>query len=217
LISSAGQPPPPAQLDAGDGAAEAGDAPADRRDDAGDGDPFAAACDRYCTSVMNRCIGGSAGYESRDQCLYMCAQLPAVGIYGEVADSIGCRALQAETAGPHCTLASAFGGDFCGSRCGAFCELTVALCNKGAGNVQPFDDFPSCLPVCQCDAGPGCYDFDKSAPEYSPNDRGRLNCLEHYLRKAYASPAATSEPDAAGSDRDNCPVLLLADGGPCTW
>ncbi len=219
IVAASAVPEAPAAPDGGGDAGDAADATPDRPRDAPPEAAFAISCGDYCTSIMSRCTGEEAQYESRAQCLNMCAQLPSVGVVGETADSIPCRAFQADPrpASPHCAVAGAFGGEVCASRCFAFCELTVSRCNSAAGNVQPFETVGSCLAVCQCDAGPGCYDFDRDAAEYSPAARGRLNCLEYYLRKAYASPAVSADPDAAGSDRDNCPVLLLAEGGACSW
>ena len=56
-----------------------------------------------------------------------------------------------------------------------------------------------------------CHFGGKVALQYVADKRGELD------RAWIIDSTPGARPNAAGSDRDNCPVLMLADGGPCTW
>jgi hypothetical protein len=183
----------------------ASDAPAP---DTAPPDTEALNCDNYCARVLANCTGDAAQYADLDTCKKICADLP-LGDSGDTAsNTVACRfyhagapAQQSRTF--HCPHAGPFGGDTCGTRCGAFCLLAGAQCG------QAFTDAGS------CDAACGSTFKFSNAPEAGgesptgPSTGNTLNCREYHLVQAFGS---------AGTECANIGKTPPADSGvafPC--
>lgn len=152
--------------------------------------PPGPSCENYCDLVMAACTDDNLQYASRAECLAVCALLPLGKDGAKNESSVGCRELYA--GGPaktdsvaYCAAAGPFGGNLCGDRCNAFCQLTVAACTPDAGKGGPYKSYADCQTACAqlvySDAGgegPG-----------GPQDGDTLNCRLFYLRGAVFDPS----------------------------
>ncbi len=159
------------------------------------------SCDAYCDLVTATCKGEHMQYANKAECLAVCALLP-LGQGGEKdTSSVGCRQVYADSPArtdsvKYCAAAGPFGGNLCGDRCTAFCQLTLAACAPDAGK-PPFKSNADCQAACAelpfTDAGGEGLD--------GPVDGNTLNCRLYHLRTAI-------------KDANYC-VNLAPDSGMC--
>lgn len=147
-------------------------------------DTEAITCDNYCARVLKNCTGDAAQYADLGTCKKICQAL-TLGDGGDTSgNTVACRMYHAgapalKAPGFHCAHAGPFGGDTCGTRCGAFCLLAGAQC-------------PQAFTTPSCDAACGsAFAFSPSAGETptSPTTGNTLNCREYHLIQAYGSPS----------------------------
>lgn len=154
-------------------------------------------CEKYCTSVTANCTGANEQYGSMEECTMFCRALPLNESgrgSGDVssASSVACRQYWADSPAKtnpdaYCLAAGPFGGNACGDRCTAFCDIVLAACSPDAGNA-PFADQPSCATAC---AGFTYRDAGTDGGGEGPNgpDAGdSLNCRLFQLREAVMHP-----------------------------
>lgn len=158
--------------------------------DAGGGPP-APSCASYCDLVMATCKDENVQYGSRAECLAVCALLPLGKGADKDESTVGCRELYA--GGPaktdsvtYCNAAGPFGGNLCGDRCNAFCQLTVAACAPDAGKSSPYKSFADCQTAC----AQLVYSEDGGEGPDGPTQGDTLNCRLYYLRGAVSDPSA---------------------------
>ena len=146
-------------------------------------DTEAITCDNYCARVMANCTGDAAQYADIATCKRLCADLP-LGDAGDTGgDTVACRMYHAgapamQSASFHCPHAGPFGGEVCGTRCGAFCLLAGSAC-------------PTEYDAGACDAACGTkFRFAPDAGESpaGPTSGNTLNCREYHLVAAFGDP-----------------------------
>jgi hypothetical protein len=146
------------------------------------------SCGKYCDLVMASCADAAAQYASRNECLEICARLPA-GDAGDIeSNTIACRQYYAGSpartnAGGYCLAAGPFGGGVCGDRCTAFCGLALGACAPEAG-AAPYESYPDCQTAC---AGYTYRDGGVDGggePPSGPTTGDGLNCRLFQLRRA---------------------------------
>lgn len=156
-----------------------------------------ANCSTYCNDVTTHCTGANAQYGSYDDCLRFCAHLPLDADPGtdtpaKAAPTVACRQYWAESPaqtdpGRYCLAAGPFGGNACGDRCTAFCDVVLDTCTPDAGPV-PYPSKPECASACANftyhDAGT---DGGGEGPA-GPDGGDSLNCRLFYLRAATLDP-----------------------------
>ena len=175
--------------------------------DAGTGPP--PSCEKYCDLVMASCSGDNAQYASTEECLGFCTHLPLVQPTREAeekaAASVACRQYWAD--GPartspeiYCLAAGPFGGNACGDRCTAFCDVVLSACSPDGG-VKAYASQPECASACAGfsyrDAGTDGGGEGPSGPEQGDS----LNCRLYWLRAATMAPEKCS---ALGPQDDVC-------------
>lgn len=116
--------------------------------DPGDGEP---SCDDFCTLETTVCAGANAVYESKAQCMAVCALLDKGKNSDTTQNTVGCRKYHSYNAvsGPssHCPHTAATGDGHCGSSCDAYCPLLETACPA---------EFQSTFPGGQSDCATEC-------------------------------------------------------------
>jgi hypothetical protein len=156
-------------------------------------------CDKYCELVTANCTGANAQYASVEECAKFCEKLPltaktrtGAGPDEKDAPSVACRQYWADSPsktspGEFCLAAGPFGGNTCGDRCTAFCDVVLSACSPDAGNA-PYADRGDCASACASfayrDAGT---DGGGEGPT-GPNTGDSLNCRLWQLRAAVMHP-----------------------------
>jgi len=150
------------------------------------------SCEKYCDLVMHNCTGDDAQYDSIEDCRAFCAHLPLAQPTREAeekaAASVACRQYWAD--GPartspkaYCLAAGPFGGNTCGDRCTAFCNVVLSACSPDGG-VTAYASQPECATACADftyrDRGA---DGGGEGPN-GPSDGDSLNCRLYWLREA---------------------------------
>lgn len=149
-------------------------------------------CEKYCDLVMQNCTGDDAQYASTEDCRAFCAHLPLTQPTREAeekaAASVACRQYWAD--GPartspktYCLAAGPFGGNTCGDRCTAFCNVVLSACSPDGG-VTAYASQPECATAC---ANFSYRDGGGEGPD-GPSEGDSLNCRLHWLRAATKSP-----------------------------
>lgn len=170
------------------------------------GAPPPPSCGKYCDLVMSSCTGDNVQYASNDECLAFCAHLPQTGD-GEPkqAPSLSCRQYWADSPAhtnpaAYCLAAGPFGGNVCGDRCKAFCDVLLSACSPDGG-TPIYGSASECATACASfsyrDAG---IDGGGEGPQ-GPASGDTLNC------RLFALRAATKNPEKC--------ALLHPDGGAC--
>src|SRR5262249_37946282 len=121
--------------------------------DAGAGPP--PTCARYCDLVTANCTQDQAQYASHEDCLAFCKHLPLqqpARDSADHADSVECRQYWADTPArtdpkEFCLAAGPFGGNVCGYRCTAFCDVVLSACAPDGGD-RVFDTTATCASAC---------------------------------------------------------------------
>lgn len=170
------------------------------------------SCEKYCGLVMNNCTGDNAQYASIDECLAFCAHLTPVQASrdGEEkhAASVACRQYWADSPArtnpsSYCLAAGPFGGNVCGDRCTAFCDVVLAACAPNDG-VLAYGSQPECASACANfsyrDAGA---DGGGEGPT-GPKTGNTLNCRLYHLRSAVKNvqDCALLHPDGGVCEQD---------------
>ena len=114
--------------------------------------PMPTLCDNYCDAVMMNCTDDNAQFESRDECMTFCADLPE-GTEGDTAgDSASCRLYHAgdpasEDPATHCPHAGVDGGGVCVdiTLCDTYCDTIMMNCVDD--NAQ-FESRDACMTFC---------------------------------------------------------------------
>ncbi|WP_437280836.1 hypothetical protein WME90_09860 [Sorangium sp. So ce375] len=174
-----------------------------------DPDGTAPSCEDFCQVVMTSCTGDLAVYESRDQCLSVCAALPPGGAEDRTENTVGCRKYHAYSAmlaptnhcphtGPggdgHCGVAEP-GSDVTGN-CVSYCTLFEAACKETLG--EAYDGWgAACQGECSTMAGAAT---DSGYSVASAEGGDTVSCWLLHVSRAFENP-------------DEC--LALAEGTAC--
>lgn len=161
-----------------------------------------ADCTIYCDLVTQNCTGANAQYTSKEECLQFCSYLPltaktrtGAGPDEKGAPSVACRQYFAggpatTNPGSECLKAGPFGGNACGDRCTAFCDVVLSACSPDAGDNAPYADRGECVNACAGfsyrDAGSDGGGEGPNGPEHGDS----LNCRLWQLRKAVMNPTS---------------------------
>ena len=156
------------------------------------------SCSTYCNLVMDACTGANAQYRSRTECIRFCA-LFETGTASETdTNTLGCRQYYAGTpsksnADSYCNAAGPYGGNVCGDRCTAFCQMVTTVCSVEAGappNDVPYPSYPDCQTACSgiayTDGGTADGGYDGS-DAFGPESGDTLNCRLFHFREAVVS------------------------------
>jgi hypothetical protein len=166
------------------------------------------SCTKYCDLVMTNCTGDNLQYLTYSDCLAFCDHLPleqaARDPVEKEAASVACRQYWADSPArtdpkAYCLSAGPFGGNTCGDRCTAYCDVVLDACSTT--DLPPYPSRPECASACANfsyrDAGADGGGEGPTGPETGDT----LNCRLFRLR------AATKNPAACGQ--------LRPDGGYC--
>lgn len=158
------------------------------------------SCEKYCELVTTNCTGETAQYGSKAECLAFCVHVPLIQPKREAeekeAASVACRQYWADTPArtnpkTYCLAAGPFGGNACGDRCTAFCDVVLSACSPDGG-VAAYESQPECASAC---AGfnylDGGTDGGGEGPE-GPASGDTLNCRLYWLRAATTNPQKCS-------------------------
>lgn len=168
-------------------------------------DPPPDICATYCIEMTKACTGANRQYRSEEECRSACALLPP-GTPDDVGlNTVGCRLKQARAA--QCVAAGPYGGETCGSRCEAYCDIVEKNCiaKLGAPNA-PYASKSDCLESCGRD-----YTFDPAVgegPDIPFLAGDNLNCREHHLILAISDPSGH-----CGHAGPKSPTCFTADAG----
>jgi len=169
------------------------------------------SCDKYCSLVMANCTGANEQYASMDECLAFCGHLPLTqpsrSADEKEAASVACRQYWADSparTSPDkvCLAAGPFGGNVCGDRCTAFCEVVLDTCTPSNGGTPAYSTLPECASDCANfsyrDAG---VDGGGEGPS-NPGSNDTLNCRLFQLRAAVLTPSkcSTLHPDGGACE-----------------
>lgn len=169
-----------------------------------------ANCETYCDLVTANCTGGNAQYASKQECTDFCSNLPltvktrtGAGPDEKEAPSVACRQYWADSwartnPNAYCLAAGPFGGNVCGDRCTAFCDVVLNACSPDAGSNAPYADRGECANACAAflyrDAGTDGGGETPSGPQKGDS----LNCRLWQLR------TAVMHPESCGSVQSQC-------------
>lgn len=160
------------------------------------------SCDKYCSLVMESCTEANAQYASSEECLAFCEHIPAepqstpTALRGSA--SLACRQYWADTPAQtnprsSCLAAGPFGGNVCGDRCTAFCDVLLDACEPGGPNevyASQSDCASACAGFTYLDAGTDGGGEGTGGPDAGDS----LNCRLFHLR-------------AAAVDAEKCEIL----------
>ena len=183
--------------------------PAEAGDAISDPTSGSESCGKYCTLVMSNCAGEQAQYASTDECLAFCTHLPpdtappTTTSTSRSAPSLACRQYWADSPAhtdprSSCLAAGPFGGNVCGDRCTAFCDVLLDTCAPATAN-EVYGDQPDCASACAgftyVDEG---LDGGGEAPG-GPDAGDSLNCRLYHLRGVTLDPARCADLRAGGA------------------
>jgi hypothetical protein len=134
------------------------------------------SCGNVCDALIAFCFSGDSQYTSRDACMAQCMGLP-LGATTDMADTVGCRQENAQSARaiaePGCNAGGPFGGGVCGDRCADYCRIVVATCS---GTHVVYASTSACMAECG-----SAYKFDNDAGAEYTTSGNTLNCREGLL------------------------------------
>lgn len=163
-----------------------------------DGEP---TCEEYCQTVSANCQGDDAVYDSDDECLAACAELP-VGEFSDVSENtVGCRLYHAKASsqdsGTHCDHASPSGVGVCGAydddedktgSCESYCTLYRVGCDTEF--AEEFTDTDDCISSCVQEFDDrGARDGGNYSTKTAPGE-DTLQCRTYYSVKALGGAEA---------------------------
>jgi hypothetical protein len=173
----------------------------------------AANCSKYCSLVMKNCTGPNAQYATFEECEAFCSHLPLNQPSREAdekeAASVACRQYWADSPSitnpaQFCLAAGPYGGNACGDRCTAFCDVLLDTCTPDGG-TPAYASGPDCAYACANftyrDAGT---DGGGEGPG-NPGTADSLNCRLYQLRQVVKNPqkCMTLHPDGGLCETDN--------------
>ncbi|WP_437745287.1 hypothetical protein WMF39_09865 [Sorangium sp. So ce1504] len=175
----------------------------------GDPEGTEPSCEDFCQVVMTSCTGDLAVYESRAQCLAVCAALPPGATEDRTENTVGCRKYHAYSAmlapTTHCPHAGPGGDGHCGveepgsgttGNCVSYCTLFEAACKEALG--EAYDGWgAACQDECSTMTG-AAHDSHYSVASAEGGDT--VSCRLLHVSRAFENP-------------DEC--LALADGTAC--
>ena len=180
--------------------------PAEGGDALADPTAVSGSCTTYCALVMTNCTGDDAQYASADECIDFCGHLrpdSASTTTARSSPSVACRQYWADSPArtnpkSSCLAAGPFGGNVCGDRCTAFCDVLLDTCASQTADAV-YGDQPECANACASftylDAGT---DGGGEAPS-GPNGGDSLNCRLYHLREATVNPTRCADLRDAGT------------------
>lgn len=162
----------------------------------------APSCSKYCELVMTNCVESAAQYASTDECLAFCEHLPLVEpsrrTDEKTSASVACRQYWADAPArtspeAYCLAAGPFGGNTCGDRCTAYCDVASSACSADGGTAAGgYESREQCRDACGGfflrDAGS---DGGGESPE-GPTTGDTFNCRLYWLRAATLDPTKCS-------------------------
>jgi hypothetical protein len=150
---------------------------------------------------MANCTDGDAQYASAKECAALCKHLPVGDATHDEAEkntaTLACRQYWADAPArtspeSYCLAAGPFGGNVCGDRCTAFCDILLSTCPGDAG-VDTYDSKEACMTSCTYfayrDAGA---DGGGEGPD-GPTEGDTFNCRLYWLRAATMDSAHCAE------------------------
>jgi hypothetical protein len=167
-------------------------------------------CDQYCDIELAACVGKNAQYESREQCLKVCAALPP-GVNPDTAvNTMACRRYHAFNAvtGPdmHCAHSGPTGDGHCGdtrkpaegftTNCESYCLLVAQACP--AEFESELGDEKDCMAACVELKGAAA---DTHYSSTGAENREGLDCRMVYTARAFLDPEACASAVGVG----DCP------------
>lgn len=161
-------------------------------DDAGGPTPN---CQKYCYFVMTNCKGSEAQYDSASDCLKFCERLPPGEALGEDSAkdtaTLACRQYWADAPSKtdpkkYCLAAGPFGGNTCGDRCTAFCDVLLATCAGDGG--APYASRDECRTSCTFFSYRDAGDDGGGETPSGPTTGDSFNCRLYWLRAATIDP-----------------------------
>lgn len=166
--------------------------------DPGDGEPD---CDDFCTLETTACTGANAVYESKAQCMAVCALLDKGKNSDTTQDTVGCRKYHSynSISGPasHCPHTAPTGDGHCGSSCPAYCTLLEKTCPTEF--TTTYTDKPTC--ESECAKIPGALD-DKYFAQQTVNDT--MRCRVTNVARAAEKGAGLATACAAAVGGGEC-------------
>lgn len=165
-----------------------------------------ANCEKYCALVMANCSGDNAQYASLDECTSFCGHLPlGEAVRDDAKDSanVACRQYWAGTPAKtspdaYCLAAGPFGGNTCGDRCTAFCDVLLSACSSDGG-APTYASRDECRTNCKYFAYRDAGDDGGGETPSGPAEGDSFNCRLYWLREA-ASDATHCAALAPNSD-----------------
>jgi hypothetical protein len=167
--------------------------------DAGGGEPIGGNnCTTYCTEILATCEGAFRQYESLEQCLNMCADMPLGLENDKSGDSVACRiwhtraGVMQGAVEVHCRHAGPTGGTVCGSYCESLCDRVTKVCVEANGaQSAAYESKEACLTTCQQDEnGQGGYAVDRDVELPATGDT--VNCRIFHLANVYKYVAGSA-------------------------
>jgi hypothetical protein len=155
------------------------------------GDPFSAACQEYCGTIMANCTGARQQYADLTNCAKVCSYMPTGTPTDNGVDSVGCRtnaAKDAVTDTSRCWGAGPLSFGICGNDCNTFCLVATSYCTADGGfqGTPPYKNFDDCLSTCGQfsrvidPVAPGAYRAAYS-PGPTPDTTDTLECRAYHL------------------------------------
>lgn len=162
-------------------------------------------CEAYCKDVLETCTGADSQYGSPEECIWVCERLAPGSLGDKDVDTVACRAYHASTTAKTdtrtwCAAAGPFGGGVCGDRCGAFCNLALAVCWGGDGGA-PWASEPDCVTACSEHAYLDGGTDGGGEGSNGATSGDTLNCRLRVLRGALRDPSKCAD---LGSPSNTC-------------
>jgi len=169
-------------------------------------------CDDFCRTLTTACTNELKVYESKDQCLGVCAVMePGSTDKPDFVNTVGCRNSHAYnallvSAKDHCPHSGPLGAQVCAENgaCDAYCGLAEAACRDDF--KQHFDGHDDCIDKClEMDGGTG----DKAA-RYSVADARKSGNTVQCRALEVSRALDATDPHRA----EHCPAVF-GEAAPC--
>lgn len=167
------------------------------------------SCERYCALVTTHCTGPDAQYASVDECSALCPHLPPGdpirGDGEKAAATLACRQYWADAPArtdpaSYCLAAGPFGGNTCGDRCTAFCDVLLSTCATDGG-APTYESRDACRNNCKFFAYRDAGEDGGGENPAGPTEGDSFNCRLYWLRAATMDAGRCA---ALGPDGDAC-------------
>ena len=154
------------------------------------------SCEDYCKLVGAACSGDSAIYESLQQCLDVCAQLPKGTAEMTQGDSLACRRWRAYAAllepQIQCPSAGLIAAGPCGDPCRSYCDSLAGACGREFAST--FGSAGACRAQCAALRFDGGFSLERA------DDPGTLQCRVLALNRAVSGELRACAEAAGGGD-----------------